>query len=188
LIVGDGQAGGTPAHLAGVGFLEDACVPSLVLGFRTPNLPLLPVWEKGVAHRGRFFGKPLRAISHFSHQDAQPPPSPRVGEGDRGEEGANARGNAANHVSHPRTLPLSGDVRVPRRWGNARRGWAGGWDACAPYKDRSFGKRLHSLARFGLQDAQPPPSPRVGEGGWGEEGQPRTGMPQTGYRTQERSP
>jgi hypothetical protein len=42
-------------------------------------------WEKGVAHRDRFFGKPLRAISHFKLQDAHPPPSPRVGalRGDR---------------------------------------------------------------------------------------------------------
>jgi len=32
-----------------------------------------------------FFGKPLRAIARFSHQDAQTPPSPRVGEGGRGD-------------------------------------------------------------------------------------------------------
>ena len=81
----------------------------------------------------------LRSFARFGLQDAQTPPSPRVGEGDRGEEGANARGNAANRVSRPRTLPLRGDARAPRRWGNARRGWAGGWDACAPYKDRFFG-------------------------------------------------
>jgi hypothetical protein len=29
-------------------FLGSPCIPSLVLGFRTPKLPLLPVWEKGV--------------------------------------------------------------------------------------------------------------------------------------------
>jgi hypothetical protein len=34
------------------------------------------------------FGKPLRAIYRFSHQNAQPPPSPLVGEGGRGNEGA----------------------------------------------------------------------------------------------------
>ena len=34
-----------------------------------------------------------------------------------------------------------------------------------------FGKPLHSFSRFGLQDAQTPPSPLVGEGGWGDEGQ-----------------
>ena len=32
-------------------------------------------------HGGRCFGKPLRAISRFSHQDAQTPPSPTRGEG-----------------------------------------------------------------------------------------------------------
>jgi hypothetical protein len=41
---------------------------------------------RAVAHRGRFFGKPLRAISRFSHQDAQTPPSPLVGEGGWGDE------------------------------------------------------------------------------------------------------
>ncbi len=34
-------------------------------------------------HRSRCFGKPLRAISRFSHQNAQTPPSPLVGEGGR---------------------------------------------------------------------------------------------------------
>jgi len=43
-------------------------------------------------HRGRFFGKPLRAISRFSHQDAQPPPSPLVGEGGWGDEGERRTG------------------------------------------------------------------------------------------------
>ena len=37
------------------------------------------------ASSGRFFGKPLRTISRFSHQDAQTPPSPRVKERGRGE-------------------------------------------------------------------------------------------------------
>jgi hypothetical protein len=35
-----------PHSLQG-GFLSP-CIPSLVLGFRTPKLPLLPLWEKGV--------------------------------------------------------------------------------------------------------------------------------------------
>ena len=39
------------------------------------------------AHRGRFLGKPLRAISRFRHQNAQTPPSPLVGEGGWGDEG-----------------------------------------------------------------------------------------------------
>jgi hypothetical protein len=39
-----------------------------------------------------------------------------------------------------------------------------------------FWKPLHSFSRFGLQDAQTPPSPLVGEGGRGDEGQKRAGM------------
>ena len=42
------------------------------------------------------------------------------------------------------------------------------------YRDRFFGKLLCSFSRFGLQDAQTPPSPLVGEGGWGDEGQKRS--------------
>jgi hypothetical protein len=42
-----------------------------------------------------------------------------------------------------------------------------------------FGKPLHSFSRFGLQDAQTPPSPRVGEGGRGDEGQTRPEYNQT---------
>jgi len=34
--------------LTGTGFLGISCVLSLVLGFRTRRLPLLPLWEKGV--------------------------------------------------------------------------------------------------------------------------------------------
>jgi hypothetical protein len=34
--------------LPAAGFLASPCISSLALGFRTPRLPLLPVWEKGV--------------------------------------------------------------------------------------------------------------------------------------------
>jgi hypothetical protein len=148
------------AHaLAGAGLVASPGVPSFVSGIRTPRLPLLPLWEKGVggmrgkcarecwrtpqvhtplqgqvgwqtvrlykrsqglrvhtplqgqvgwqapachlpfqaagrpntpfclcgdeglgkSHRGRFLGKPRRAIFRFRHQDAQTPPSPLVG-------------------------------------------------------------------------------------------------------------
>jgi hypothetical protein len=77
------------AH-AGVGFVEGACVSSLVLGFRTPQTPPSPL--VGEAHRGRFFGKPLRTISRFRHQNAQTPPSPLVGEGGWGDEGQKCTG------------------------------------------------------------------------------------------------
>jgi len=53
---------------------------------------------RAVAHRGRFFGKPLRAISRFSHQDAQPPPSPLVGEGGWGDEGERRTGIPASRA------------------------------------------------------------------------------------------
>jgi hypothetical protein len=42
---------------------------------------------------GRLFGQPLRPLSRFRLQDAQTPPSPLVGEGGRGDEGANTHGN-----------------------------------------------------------------------------------------------
>jgi hypothetical protein len=77
------------AH-AGVGFVEGACVSSLVLGFRTPQTPPSPL--VGEAHRGRFFGKPLRTISRFRHQNAQTPPSLLVGEGGWGDEGQKCTG------------------------------------------------------------------------------------------------
>ena len=53
------------------------------------------------------------------------------------------------------------------------------------YRGRFFGKPLHSFSHSGLQEAQTPPSPRVGEGGRGDEGQKRTGMQQTAYLSQE---
>jgi len=53
-------------------------------------------------------------------------------------------------------------------------------------RNRLFGKRLRSFARFGLQHAQTPPSPLVEEGGRGDEGQKRAGMQQTAHRAQER--
>jgi hypothetical protein len=68
-------------------FLDILCVPSLVLGIKTLHIHLLLYAEKGSrekAHISRFFGNPLHAISRSSHQDAQTPPSPLVGEGGRG--------------------------------------------------------------------------------------------------------
>jgi hypothetical protein len=49
---------------------------------------------------------------------------------------------------------------------------------------RFFGKPLRAIFRFSHQDAQAPPSPRVGEGGWGDEGQKRTGMQHIAHRAQ----
>jgi len=58
----------------------------------TSPSPLVGEGGRGDAHRGRCFGKPLRAISRFSHQNAQTPPSPLVGEGGRGDEGQKRTG------------------------------------------------------------------------------------------------
>jgi hypothetical protein len=52
----------------------------------TPAFPAQTLQVRAL-YRGRFFRKPLRAISPFRHQDAQTPPSPRVGEGGWGDEG-----------------------------------------------------------------------------------------------------
>jgi hypothetical protein len=38
---------------------------------------------------------------------------------------------------------------------------------------------LRAISPFRHQDAQTPPSPRVGEGGWEDEGQKPTGMQKT---------
>ena len=86
------------------------CVPT------ASRLPPASPQRRGFAapgpYRGRFLGKPRRAIFRFSHQDASTPPSPLVGEGGRGMRGKR-RGNAANCALLLRTLPLR-EHRVPR--------------------------------------------------------------------------
>jgi len=52
----------------------------------------------GGFHRGRCFGTPLCTISRFSHQDAQTPPSPRVGERGWGDEGQRCTGT--QNIAH----------------------------------------------------------------------------------------
>ena len=97
------------------GFWGSPCVSSSVSGIRTPNLPLLPVWEKGagVSHRGRFLGKPLRAIFRFRHQDAQPPPSPLCGRRGQGDEGQKARECSKPHIA-PQNSALERRRRLAR--------------------------------------------------------------------------
>jgi hypothetical protein len=93
----------------------------------------------------------------FWHQDAQTPPSPRVAEGGRGDEGANAHGNARAPGANLRCARLR---RVPRQ----RR------SSPAGASTRSGRASARTLSRFRHQDAQTPSSPRVGEGGRGDEG------------------
>jgi len=120
-------------------FLGSPCISSLALGFRTPRLPLLLVWEKGVgAMRGK--RAPQRSGRHC--------------------------GTTAFLAL---LLRLQASRRV--RAGGART------QGISASSGRFFGKPLHFFSRFGLQDAQTPPSPRVGEGGWGDEGQTRFRMP-----------
>ena len=85
---GDGGAPGSQVEC----LLAPSGLAILMWSIRKPKIPLLFLWEKGVggSHRGRCFGNPLRAISRFSHQNAQTPPSPRVGEGGRGMRGKSA--------------------------------------------------------------------------------------------------
>jgi hypothetical protein len=123
------------------GFWGSPCVPSSVSGIRMSNLPLLPVWEKGAG-------------------------------GMRGKR----RGNAAHRASRPRTPPLRAITGAPGCAGVPRmvRGRPRPQQRCAPsqaYRGRFLGKPLRAIFRFRHQDAQPPPSPRVGEGGRGDEGQ-----------------
>jgi len=110
--------------------------------------------------RGGLVGKPRRAISRFRHQDAQPPPSPRVGEGGRGDEGAHAHGNA--RASLPRTLPLMRCARLRRARGRDARAPGANLRCARPCRGRFVGKPLRAISRFSHQDAQTPPSPRVG--------------------------
>jgi len=114
------------------------------------------------AYRGRFLGKPLPAILRFRHQDAQPPSSPRVGEGGRGDA---HRGRFFGKPL-PAILRFSHQDAQPPP--SPRVGEGGREDA---HRGRFFGKPLRAISRFSHQDAQPPSSPRVGEGGRGDEGQ-----------------
>ena len=90
---GDGGAPGSQIER----FLAPSGLALLMWSIRKPNSPPSPArGRKGVGGslRGRCFGKPLRAISRFSHQNAQTPPSPLMGDGGRGDEGKRASGCA----------------------------------------------------------------------------------------------
>jgi len=49
---------------------------------------------------------------------------------------------------------------------------------------RRAAEGLRAISRFRHQDAQTPPSPLVGEGGWGDEGQRRIGMQNIAHLSQ----
>jgi hypothetical protein len=102
--------------------------------------PAIPSDPPQALPGGGFFGKPLHSFARFRQQNAQTPPSPRVGEGGWGDEGANRRVRAGG----ARTQGISAS------------------------SGRFFGKPLRTISRFSHQDAQTPPSPRVKERGRGE--------------------
>ena len=116
------------------------------------------------ASSGRFFDKPLRTISRFSHQDPQTPLSPRVGEG--GMRGKRTLQRSSRHRGTTAFLALLLWLQASRR---VRAGGARTQGISAS-SGRFFGKPLHFFSRFGLQDLPTPPSPRVREGGRGMRG------------------
>jgi hypothetical protein len=62
--------------LTGGGFWGSPCVPSSVSGIRTPNLPLLPVWEKGAGGmRGKRRGNAANRASRPRTLPVRTPPS-----------------------------------------------------------------------------------------------------------------
>jgi len=111
--------------------------------------------------RGRLVGKPRHAIFCFRQQDAQTPPAPRVGAGGRGDEGANAHGNA--RASLPGTLPLRG-ARASGAHGGGTPAHPAQPSGARPCRSRLVGKPRRAIFRFRQQDDQTPPAPCVGEG------------------------
>jgi hypothetical protein len=136
---------------------------------RCPDFPFSPCGRRGLGgvHRGRCFGKPLRAISRFSHQDAPTPPSPRAGKGGWGDV---HRGRCFGKPLRAISRFSHQDAPTPP---SPLVGEGGRGDV---HRGRCFGKPLRAISRFSHQDAPTPPSPLVGEGGRGDEGQGRIGM------------
>jgi hypothetical protein len=158
-----------------------------------PNAPfsLCGGEELEESHRGKFLGKPRRAISRFRQQDAQIPPAPRVeAEGggivqDRNAPLARcarlrrARGRDARAPGATlRRTPLQGQVwwQAPAclRGARASGAHAGGTPAHPAQpsgacfcRGRFGGKPRRAISRFRQQDAQTPPSPRVEKGAGG---------------------
>jgi hypothetical protein len=151
--------------------------------------------------QGQVFGKPLHSFSRFGLQDAQTPPSPRVGEGGWGDEGqtgaatewSSSRDDRVSGAPSPVAGISPGARRRRAHPGHLRFQRQVFWQAPAchlPFQAAErpdapfspcgrrgmltgvgfFGKPLHSFSHSGLQDAQTPPSPLVGEGGRGDEG------------------
>jgi hypothetical protein len=168
IIASNGCAGATPAHPAHTsGARASGAYPAERLqphrgfhalreGFSPHPLPLQASGRPDTP-----FSLPKEVVCQtsplsFRHQDAQTPPSPRVAEGGRGDEGANTHGNAR--------------ASLPERCARLRRVPPQRRSSPAGASTRSGRASARTLSRFRHQDAQTPPSPRVGEGGRGDEG------------------
>jgi hypothetical protein len=137
-----------------------------------------------------------------SQERGQCPPGCSTQAGRPRSQGVPRRGSASSVPSETRR---GRDARAPRvcavvgvRAACPRRRDASGTPAlpgCAPSWKRGqcplqgwVFKPLRAIFRFSHQDAQKPPSPLVGEGGWGDEGQKRSGKQKITHRSQERYP
>jgi hypothetical protein len=156
--------------LTGGDVLARPCVPSPVSGIRTPRLPLLPLWEKGVGgmrgNGARECRTSLISPKHPTLESAPPgcagvPPARSATK----VRTAWVRGRPARTQQHKGTHRLGARASrphaAPQRY--APPGCAGVPPACSAV----------TYSRFGHQNTQTPPSPLVGEGGWGDEGQRR---------------
>jgi hypothetical protein len=138
-----GSAGVSPTcSLTEGGFWGSPYVSSPVSGSRTLKLTLLPVWEQGV---GGMRGKSLPECR-----------KPRI---------------APRNCRKPRIAPRNSTLESARVRRRPRTTWERGRLArMQPYGGGFFGKPLRAISRFRHQNAQTPPSPRVGEGGRGDGG------------------
>jgi len=136
---------------------------------------------------GGFWGSPCVPISRFRHQDAQPPPSPRVGEGGRGDEGQKAR-----ECNKPRIAPKNatresttvrrafparhtpGSARVPPACSLASHLGARVSPACPPLQGEVFGEAsAYHLPFPGIRTPNLPLLPVWEKGGGGMRGKRR---------------
>ena len=148
--------------------MASPCVPSPVSAIRTPKLPLLPVWEKGV---GGMRGKGARECRTLLI-------SPKNSTLARCGQGECLQGWGFGQApAFLRSLRASGRPASPfSPCGQAHRGRFF-WQAPA--------------CRLPFQPSGRPNSPfqpRVGEGGWGDEGQRRTGMQNVAHLSQKLYP
>ncbi len=159
-----------PGYASQGRFFGSPCVPFPVSSIRTSKLPLLRLWEKEV--------EGMRGMG----ARASPPASPRPGYAGVSLVCAfppvnqatlrciikQPEDNIACRITVLRLTPAGFRRQEKRR----------------SHRGRCFGKPLRAISRFRHQNAQNPPSPLVGEGGWGDEGQRRISMQNIAHLSQ----